>query len=210
MGYRDVPIATESCPGCHAEVPRGTEICPSCGSPVEIARFAELELRLKPSLRRARIFLGVVTALGAMELAAAAALGEGTIAPAFSFVFFGTCFVVAFKRPLGASIAAMAMFLFDEAAVLGMGRLELVLEGLVLKVLLFTSLAAAIRSGYRARDLRGQWRKRDRTLGIAVLAAGVILGLAFGLVTSLRLHGRHSAPQDSWSQTTRFTARPTA
>ena len=151
-----------------------------------IAHFAELELRLKPALRRARIFLGIVAVLGAMDLAAAVAIGERTIAPAFSFAFFRICFVVAFKRPLGASIAAMAMFLFNETAALGMGRLDLLFEGLILKVLLLTSMAAAIRSGYRARDLRGQWRKRDRTLGIGVLVAGAVLGVAFGLVARAR------------------------
>ena len=186
MGYRDVPIATESCPGCHAQVPRGSELCPSCGAPVEIARFAELELRLKPSLRRARIFLGVVSAVGALDLFAAAALGERMVAPAFSFAFFGTCFVVAFKRPLGASIAAMSLFVFHQAAAFGMGRPYLLFEGALFKMLLFASLAGAIRSGYRARDLRGEWRKRDRTLGVGVLVASLVLGLAFGLYIGAR------------------------
>src|SRR5438105_2375515 len=48
MAYRDVPLSTEKCPGCNADVQKGTELCPHCGNPVDIARFAELELKVKP------------------------------------------------------------------------------------------------------------------------------------------------------------------
>jgi hypothetical protein len=184
MTYRDVPITTEKCPGCFTEVPRGTDVCPSCRAPIDISRFAELELKLKPDLRKARRFLGLVTALDAFWLFVAVAEGMGRsaiVARGFSVAFFGICFLVAFRRPLGASIAAMAMFLFGEAAAIGMGRLAILFEGIVLKVVLVTLLASAIRSGYRIRELRRQWRKRDRNIGIAILVGSVVLGVALGV-----------------------------
>src|SRR5438034_6237352 len=117
MGYRDVPVATVTCPGCSAEVPADAELCPACGNPVDIARFAELELKVKPDLKKARTFLGVLTGLCAVGLALAAASERRSaiIASGFGVVVFGACFLVAFRRPLGASIAAMAVFLFNQA-----------------------------------------------------------------------------------------------
>lgn len=44
-----------------------------------------------------------------------------------------------------------------------------------------TSLVAAIRAGYRARDLQGRWSKRDLNLGIGVLVGAAVAGLMFGI-----------------------------
>jgi hypothetical protein len=188
MAYRDVPIAMEKCPGCYKEVPLGTQICPGCGNPVDISRYAELELKVKPDLRKARRFLGVVTALGAVGLLMSVA-GENrraAIDAAFSVAFFGVCFLVAFKRPLGASIAAMAIFLFGESVSLATGNVMAMFQGIVLKVIFLVLLTAGIRAGYRVRDLRGQWRTRDRTIGILVLAGSVVLGFLVGLAAHSR------------------------
>src|SRR5262252_7902399 len=101
MAYRDVAVATERCPGCSTEVPRGTEVCPSCRAPIDISRFAEMELKLKPDLRKARRFLGIVTALEAFWLFVAVAEGvrrSAIVAHGFNVAFFGVCFLVAFRR----------------------------------------------------------------------------------------------------------------
>lgn len=176
-------MATERCPGCQQEIPKGSEICPKCGNPVDIERLAELELRLKPDLRRARTFLGAVVALelfwtlplvvrGAPLRAISPRLATATL--------FGACFLAAFKRPLGAAIAALALLIFSDALTIGIGQFVSVFQGLFLKALLVFLLVAAIRSGYRARDLRGQWSSRLRMLGIGVLVGSGVLGLILG------------------------------
>lgn len=188
MTYRDVPITTEKCPGCYAEVPLGTPICPRCGGPVEIARFAELELKVKPNVRKARTFLGIVAGLQVLGLAMRAAeVSEGsTFELALSAAFYGGCFLVAFKKPLGAPIAAMAMFLFGQAAALGMGNGLAFFQGFILKVVFLVLIASGIQAGYRVRDLQGRWRKRDRTIGMAVLAGSAAAGFVLGLAMHLR------------------------
>jgi hypothetical protein len=198
MGYREVPAATERCPGCAAEVPQGSELCPSCGNPTDAGRLAELELKLKPDLKKARTFLGVLTGLEAVRLAialatehsgAAALISSATershaiTTSAVGVAFFGGCFLAAFRWPLGASITSMAVFLFNVAATVSQGKIGELFHGFVLKVVFLTLLGAGIRSGYRVRDLRGQWKKRDLTIGIAALAGGVALGILFGLWT---------------------------
>jgi len=192
VAFRDIPVATERCPGCEREIPKGAELCPKCGNPVDIERLAELELRLKPNLRKARTFLGMVAALEAFWIlplivnhASAKAIGErGFVAGLFS-----ACFLTAFKKPLGASIAALALLIFSDAALIGMGRFTSILQGLVLKTILVVLLVAAIRSGYRARDLRGQWSNRDRAVGIGVLTGAAVLGLLLGLLLGLARRG---------------------
>jgi hypothetical protein len=182
MGYRDVPVATVKCPGCHAEVPTGTEICPKCDSPIDVGRFAELELRVKPDLNKARTFLGLVAMLGAVGLLFRLQNGGSVVDEVATIVIFGACSLIAKKRPLGASIAAMAAFLFSEAMALAAADLGALLEGLVVKILFVVLISAGIRAGYRVRDLRGQWRKRDATLGAAVLIAATIAGFLAGFL----------------------------
>jgi hypothetical protein len=188
MAYRDVPMAVEKCPACCDEVALGAQLCPGCGNPIDISRYAELELKLKPDLKKARTFLAVVAALGAVGLliSLAGANRRSIVEQAFSVAFFGVCFLVAFKRPLGASIAAMAMFLFGQSAALGSGNLTALFEGIVLKIIFLVMLVSGIRAGYRVRDLRGQWRTRDRTIGSVVLAGSVALGFLLGLAAHSR------------------------
>ena len=46
MAYREIEIDREICLGCGQRVPRGTDVCDRCGSPINEARFAEMELTL--------------------------------------------------------------------------------------------------------------------------------------------------------------------
>src|SRR4051812_47896043 len=111
MGYRDVPVETETCLGCHATVDQGTALCPTCGAPIDITQFAELELKLKPHLRQARTALGVATALfGLCSLLLLAIQVSGVIllTSAIGTALFGACFALSFWRPLAASTVALA------------------------------------------------------------------------------------------------------
>jgi hypothetical protein len=67
-----------------------------------------------------------------------------------------------------------------------------------LKIVLVILLIAAIRAGYRVRDLRGRWSKRDRTIGIGVLVGSAVLGLLLGVVAhrpgAIDLDSRADAP----------------
>jgi len=184
MSYRDVPTSTEQCPSCEEQAPSGSEVCPHCGNPIDIARLAELELKLKPDLRKARTFLGVLTLLNVVALLIGLAGGHSPVAQGMSVLLFGICFLVAKKRPLGASVAAMALFLFSEGAALGARNMGALFGGLILKVIFVVLIVAGIRSGYRVRDLRGQWRKRDWVIGMVVLATSALAGLLFGLSRS--------------------------
>jgi len=187
MAYREVRLATEKCPGCNAELPKGTELCPACGNPVDISRFAELELKVKPDLRKARIFLGVLTGLGMVGLAMRAGSGAGTgaiVGEGIGVAIFGACFLAAFWAPLGSSIAAMAAFLLNVGVDIGAGKIGALFDGVFLKVIFLVLLVSGIRAGYRVRDLRGQWRKRDRTIGAVVLVGSAVLGVLLGLRVS--------------------------
>src|SRR5262245_54661123 len=117
MTYRDPSISTEPCPGCKHEVPQGTAVCPRCPSPIDVGQFAELELKLRPHMRAARTFLGVVATLGILGTMVAGATGDdgSTLGHAVPAVFFAACFLASFRMPLGASIAAMAMLLLLQA-----------------------------------------------------------------------------------------------
>lgn len=184
MGFRDVAGPVEACPGCQAEVAAGTRICPSCGGPVDIGQHAELELKLKPDLRKARYILGIVTGLGALSLLfQMASTGRSAWSnELFDVAFYGVCFVLAKRWPLGTCITAMSVFLFAQAAVLGAGNIQAVVSGLVLKVIVVVLLSAGIRAGYRIRDLRGQWSRRARNVGIAAFAGSTLLGFLLGLL----------------------------
>ena len=173
------------CAGCEKQVQADAEICPLCGGPVDIARVAELELKLKPDLRKARTFLGIVTALETFWLLPPIVMHHtaGVVGRLFVVVFFGGCFAAAFRRPLGASIAALAMLIMSDALAIGTGRYALLFQGLIVKIVLVILLVSAIRAGYRVRDLRGKWSKRDLNLGIGVLAGSAILGLALGIAS---------------------------
>src|SRR3954470_8345235 len=124
MPYREVPISLVRCAGCGKDVATGSEICPLCGDPVDISRLAELELKLKPNLRKARTFLGFVTALEAFWLLPLIVNRDGAalISRLVVVGVFGACFVAAFRRPLGAAIAALAMLVMSDAAAIGAGR----------------------------------------------------------------------------------------
>jgi hypothetical protein len=182
MGYRDVTGPKDVCPGCKAEVERGTRLCPACGAPVDIARFAEMELALKPALRKSRLFLAVVAGLGLFELLVRRRYdGRGpSLVELLDPMFFVGCTLAAGRWPLGASIAAMSAFLMAQAYALGAWSLVL-FEGILFKAVFVVLLSASIRAGYRTRDLHGQWSKRVRNVGVATLvgsaAAGFILGL---------------------------------
>jgi hypothetical protein len=187
MGFPEVPIATERCPGCHLDVASGTELCPKCGNPVDFGRFVELERHLKPELRKVRAFLGVVATLSLLNLlmnmrdrAPAVVIGAGLLAVACQ----GASFLVASRRPLGASIGALAYSIFVKANMIGRGRIDAVFEGLIFKIVILFLLLMAFRSAYRARHLRGQWSRRDRTITIGVLVGSAVIGLLFGTVTA--------------------------
>src|SRR3954451_5358529 len=132
MSFRDVAGPTVACPGCQAQVPTGTRLCPACGEPVDLDQHAELVLKLQPDLRKARLFLGIITVLGALEIAFRTMMyARGPSIGELAFVsFFGVCFLVARRWPLGASIAAMSLFLFGQAQAAGAGSLGLLLAGL--------------------------------------------------------------------------------
>jgi hypothetical protein len=168
-------------------VPKGTELCPHCGDPVDISRFAELELKVKPDLRKARSFLGTVAGLGIVGLVISVAGDASTatiLVTAIDAAVFGTCFLVAFWAPLGAAIAAMAVFLLGNCVAIGAGEIGEAFEGFILKIIFLFLLASGIRAGYRVRDLRGQWRKSDRIIGTAVLVGSAVVGLLLGFLRS--------------------------
>jgi hypothetical protein len=188
MPYRDAPVATVSCHGCRRGVPEGSEICPRCRSPIDIGQFAELELTLKPDIRAARTFMGVVAALGLLGAVLEGATIDSVstlLWRAMPALFFAGCFLAAFKAPLGAAITALAAFLFLQAATLAQHGLDALLPGIIIKIILVVLLVSGIRAGYRARDLRGQWRRGLGAVGVSVLAASTALGLVLGLIARI-------------------------
>jgi hypothetical protein len=197
MAYREVPVGTESCLGCGGQVEQGTALCPSCGSPIDVAQFAELELRLKPHLRQARQALAVATALFAcclLLLMSMAAPGPILMASAMGVAIFGGCFLISLRRPLAASVTALAIFTSLQIATIAEGRIWLfVMQGwlvMVLKVILIVLLAAGVRAGLRARDIRRQSRPSDRRIAAAVIALTVVAGIALGIWSRAREEAR--------------------
>jgi hypothetical protein len=189
MGYREIPVATEACLGCKQTVDEGTAICPGCGSPIDIAQFAELELRLKPYLRQARGALGVATVIFGLGLWVLAAIGAssssmGVASAAVGTVLFGGCFLISARRPLLASALALSVFTALQMAVVVRGDFWLLFQSsfaLALKVILVVLLAGSVQAGLRIRDIRRQSRPRDRRLALAAVALTTVAGLALGL-----------------------------
>jgi hypothetical protein len=187
MGYREVPVGTETCLGCRLAVEEGTALCPACGSPIDISQFAELELKLKPHLRQARTALGVATALFGVCLLLLIMLGAPgpTMATALlGTALFGGCCLLSIRRPLAASLTALAVFSALQIAVIAQGHMWLLFQGTVvvaLKVILLVLLVGGVRAGLRVRDIRRQARRSDRLLAAALVAATLVGGVGLGL-----------------------------
>jgi hypothetical protein len=187
MGYREIPIGTETCLGCNGVVEEGTAICPACGAPIDIGHFAELELKLKPHIGQARTALGVATMLFALCLVllfAVDAPSSTLVTAAFGTLLFGGCCVMSLRRPLAASVSALAVFSALQIAVIAQGRLWILLQGSVvvaLKVILFVLLVGGVKAGLRIRDIRRESRPRDRQVAAGIIAATLGVGIALGL-----------------------------
>jgi hypothetical protein len=199
MAYREVPVGTEPCLGCGGEVEQGTALCPTCGSPIDVAQFAELELRLKPHLRQARQALAVATALFGcclLLLASMAAPASILLSSMLGVVVFGGCYLLSLRRPLAASVTALSIFTGLQVATIAEGKVWLfVLQGwlvMVLKVVLVVLLAAGVRAGLRARDIRRQSRPADRKLAAAIVALTVLAGIALGVWSRARDDAREA------------------
>jgi hypothetical protein len=189
MAYREAGYDTESCLGCDGRVERGSELCPQCGAPVDVAKYAELELALKPALASARRALMIPAALFALfAMVACLAMEDGgmVLFPPFLAlaVLFSGASVGVRSWPFFSTVLGLALFTYVETvnvivdpSVLFPGL------GLLLRVLMFVVLASGARAGYRARDLRRQARRHDLFAAGAVLvlaiAGGVFTGLAF-------------------------------
>ena len=187
MGYREVPVGTETCLGCNTAVEEGTPLCPTCGAPIDVEQFAELELKLKPHVRQGRTALGVATFLFALcflLLASLEAPAPMLVTSGLGTLLFGGCFLTAARWPLAASATALSVFSALHIAVIAQGRLLLLLQGwlvVVLKVILFVLLVGAVKAGMRIRDIRRLARPSDRRVGAAVVGMTLAAGIALGL-----------------------------
>jgi hypothetical protein len=187
MGYREIPVGTETCLGCDGVVEEGTAICPACGSPIDISHFAELELKLKPHLRQARMALAVASSIFGSCLLLLMMLqvrGPTLWTAALGTLLFGGCCAWSIWRPLGASVTALAVFCALQVAVVAHGHLWMLFQGsiiVMLKVVLLVLLVGGVQAGLRLRDLRRQTRPRDRPIAAAVVAATLTAGIALGL-----------------------------
>ena len=187
MGYREIPVGTETCLGCDGVVEEGTTLCPACGSPIDISHFAELELKLKPHLRQARMALAVAASIFGSCLLLLLMLqvrGPTLWTAALGTLLFGGCCAWSIWRPLGASVTALAVFSALQIAVVAHGHLWMLFQGsfiVMLKAILLVLLIGGVRAGLRVRDLRREARPRDRTLTAVVVAATVTAGIALGL-----------------------------
>jgi hypothetical protein len=187
MGYREVPVGIETCLGCNTAVEEGTPLCPTCGAPIDVAQFAELELKLKPHVRQGRTALGVATSLFAvffLLLAGLEAPATMLVTAGSGTLLFGACFALSGRWPLAASATALAVFSALHIAVIVQGRLLMLLQGslvVALKVILFVLLVGAVRAAVRIRDIRRQARPADRRAGIALVGMTLAAGIALGL-----------------------------
>jgi hypothetical protein len=181
MAYREAGYDTESCLGCDGRVERGSELCPHCGAPVDVAKYAELELALKPALasaRRALIIPAALCVLFAALLGMVADTAFWTPFLALALLFAGASAGVR-RWPFFATVAGLALFTYVETVNLIVDPSVLFPGiGLLLRVLLFVVLATGARAGYRARDLRRQARRYDLFAAGAALAVAVAGGLA--------------------------------
>jgi hypothetical protein len=204
MGYREVPVGTETCLGCNTAVEEGTALCPSCGAPIDVGQFAELELKLKPHLRQARSALGVATALFGLCLLLLAALrapASTVVTAALGTLVFGGCCLLSRWRPLAASLAALSVFSALQIAVIAQGRMWVLFQGSIivaLKVILLVLLVGGVKAGLRVRDIRRETRPRDRKVGAAVVAATLAGGIALGLWVRHQEAVRYQDQVDAW------------
>jgi len=204
MGYREIPVGTETCLACNAAVEEGTSLCTACGAPIDVAQFAELELKLKPLVKQARTALWVATILFASCVLLLFSLGAppSTVGTAvFDTLLFGGCCLLAGRRPLAASVAALSIFSALHIAVIAQGRMWMLFQGslvVALKVVLFVLLVGGVRAGLRIRDIRRQTRPRDRKVAVAIVAATLAVGAGLGLWARhqemARLHDLSDAP----------------
>ena len=187
MGYREIPVGTETCLGCNLVVEEGTALCPACGSPIDVEPFAELELKLKPHLRQARTALAVTTTIFATCLLLVVMMqvrGLTLWTALAGTLVFGGCCLWSIWRPLAASVTALAFFSALQISVIAHGHLWMLFQGSIvvaLKVILVVLLVSGVMAGLRARDLRRQTRPRDRLIAATVVAATLTAGIALGL-----------------------------
>jgi hypothetical protein len=187
MGYRAIPVGTETCLACNTAVEEGTALCTTCGAPLDVGQFAELELKLKPLLRQARTALWVALALFAVGFLLLFSLGAppATLATAvFGTLLFGGCCLLSARWPLAASVTALSLFSALQIAVIAQGRLWMLFQGSVvvaLKVILVVLLVGGVKAGLRIRDIRRQTRPRDRKVAAAIVGATLAAGIGLGL-----------------------------
>ena len=187
MGYREIPVATETCLACNTAVEEGTALCTTCGAPIDAGQFAELELKLKPYVRQARAALWAATMLFAVCFLLLFSLGAppSTLATAvFGTVLFGGCCLLSARWPLAASVTALSIFSALQIAVIAQGRLWMLLQGSVvvaLKVILFVLLVGGVKASLRIRDIRRESRPRDRQVAAAIVGATLAAGIGLGL-----------------------------
>ena len=187
MGYREIPVGTETCLACNTAVEEGTALCTACGAPIDVAQFAELELKLKPLVKQARTALWVAMGLFAtcfLLLFSLEAPPSTLASAAFGTLLFGGCCLLSARWPLAASVTALSIFSMLQIAVIAQGRLWMLFQGSVvvaLKVILFVLLVGGVRAGLRIRDIRRQTRPGDRKVAAAIVAATLAVGIGLGL-----------------------------
>ncbi|HET6151203.1 MAG TPA: hypothetical protein VFH68_26940 [Polyangia bacterium] len=187
MGYREIPVGTETCLACNTAVEEGTALCTACGAPIDVAQFAELELKLKPLVRQARTALWVAMMLFAtcfLLLFSLEAPSSTLATAAFGTLLFGGCCLLSARWPLAASVTALSIFSALQLAVIAQGRLWMLFQGSVvvaLKVILFVLLVGGVKAGLRIRDIRRQTRPGDRKVAAAIVGATLAVGLGLGL-----------------------------
>jgi hypothetical protein len=187
MGYREIPVGTETCLACNTTVEEGTALCTSCGAPIDVGQFAELELKLKPHLRQARTALWVATMLFAVCFLLLLSLGappSTLVTAVFGTLLFGGCCLLSARWPLAASVTALSIFSALQIAVIAQGRLWMLFQGSVvvaLKVILFVLLVGGVKAGLRMRDIRRETRPRDRRVAATIVGATLAAGVGLGL-----------------------------
>jgi len=182
----------ESCLGCNAAVEEGIPLCPNCGAPIDVAQFAELELKLKPHVRQARMALGVATMLFGLCFLLLLSLQAPatTLATAgFGVVLFGACCLTSLRWPLASPLTALSIFSALHIAVIVQGRLWMLFQSslvLALKIILFVLLVGGVQAGLRIRDIRRQSRASDRPVAFAVAGLTLLVGIVLGVWVNQR------------------------